>query len=142
MRRNNRVDTFHATATNFYSVYVKILCRTWLVEKCFFSNFRNTLPTFVFTLFEQGGLNQMIFLLRILLLLFASSCTSFGKYLGSSVKPLSLSALLYILVDLLNISSLDDVSDICLAIDFGSCFKIFGGWFKFLLIQMWILLGF
>ena len=46
----------------------------------------------------------MIFLLSFLLLLFPSSCTTSGKYLSSSVKPLSFSALLYILIDLLNIA--------------------------------------
>ena len=113
---------------------LKILCRIWLAGKCFFSNFRNTLPTLIFTIFELSGLNQMIFLLCFLPSLFSSYCTSSGKYLSSSVKPFFFSTLLLILTDLLNISSLDKISDICLGIDFSTCFKIFGGWFEFILM--------
>ena len=134
MRSNNKVDISHATATSFYSVSVKILCRIWLFGKCFFSNFRNTLSELVITVLEQGGLNQIFSLFRFLPSLFSSCRTSFGKYLSSPVKPLSLSSLLQILIDLLNISSMEDVSDICFAIDFGSCFKIIGRWFQFLLM--------
>ena len=114
---------FQATITQFYSVLLKILCRLWLAEKCLFSNFKNTLPTLVFAFFEQGGLNQIVFFLHFLSLLFSSCCASFGEYLRTSVKPLSFSALLSILIDLLNIFSLDDVSNIYLAIDFGSSFN-------------------
>ena len=65
----------------------KILCRTWMVGKCSFSNFENTAPTLVFTFFEWDGLNHIIFLLSFLALFFSSYC-------APSAKPLSFSALL------------------------------------------------
>ena len=87
----------------FTLILCKILCRTWMVGKCSFSNFENTAPTLVFKFFEWDGLNHIIFLLSFLALFFSSYC-------APSAKPLSFSALLQILHDLLNISSVDHVS--------------------------------
>ena len=66
----------------------------------------------VFTFLEYGGLNHIIFLLL-------------KKILFECFLPDN--AFWYIEVDLSNLSLLDEVSDILFAIDFGNCFRTFGG---------------
>ena len=103
--------------------------------KCFFSILKNNFPILVFTLKEKGGLNHTIFLL---LFLFSSfrvfSSPSLLLYFNSSLKPLFRSACSYVDFAASKISWLHEISAIRLLTDFGSSFKIFGGWFDCLLM--------
>ena len=89
---------------------------------------RNILPMLVFMLKLYGRLNHMIFLLRFLL--------GEGVEVISivSLKPLILSALLYVGAALSKYSLLQDISDILLLTIDGICLVIVGEWFDCLLM--------
>ena len=88
---------------------------------------------FVFTFNENAGLNRITFLLRLFFSK-VSQWAVFVLYVNLSLKPLFLSASQYIGIELQKLFSLDEMSDIRLAIDFGSCFETIGGWLDFLLM--------
>ena len=95
--------------------------------KFFFSILKNNLPMLVFTLKEKSGLNHVIFLLPFLFSLFlVCPLLSLLLYFSSLLKPLLLSACLYVLFVASKISWLHEISFICLLIALGSSFKIFG----------------
>ena len=120
---------------------LNILCISWSLGKCFDSSCRNVFPILVLTFFEYGGLNHIMFrfLLRFWFssLFFGAGITNFNI----SLKLLSCNASLQILIDLLNTSVFDEVSDKPFSIDFGSCFNIFSGWLECLLIYSGLLPG-
>ena len=60
-----------------------------------------------------------------------SQSAVFLLYVNLSLKPLFLSASEYVGIELQKMFSLDEMSDIRLAIDFGSCFRTIGGWLDF-----------
>ena len=62
MASDNAFYVFHATATNFDGVRLKILLRVDDLGKWVSIRRKNSLPTFDFTFLLNGGLNQMIFL--------------------------------------------------------------------------------
>ena len=90
----------------------------------------------VWTLFEYGGLYQIIFL--ALFLLFPSSCSS---YFNSWLYPLFFSASWYSGFALLNTSSQLEISDSLLLIAEGRFLMITGGWFDFACIYAGVLFG-
>ena len=109
--RYDRVHIFHAAITEV--LLLNIWCILLLTGKCFTSKWQKILSMLVFTFLEYGGLNHIIFLLL-------------KKILFECFLPDN--AFWYIEVDLSNLSLLDEVSDILFAIDFGNCFRTFGGW--------------
>ena len=63
-----------------------------------------------------------------------SQSAVFVLYVNLSLKPLFLSASEYIGIELQKMFSSDEMSDIRLAIDYGSCFRTTGRWLDFLLM--------
>ena len=88
--------------------------------KFFLSILKNNFPMLVFTLKEKGGSNHIIFLLLFLFSLFLVLPLPFLLlYLTSSLKPLLLSACLYVLFAASKISWLYEKSVIRLLFAFG-----------------------
>ena len=58
----------------------------------------------------------------------------FVLYVNFSLKPFFLSTSEYIGIELQKMFSSNEISDIRLAIDFGSCFRTTGGWLDFLMM--------
>ena len=85
---------------------------------------------FVFTFNENAGLNHITVLLRFFFSKVSQSAV-FVLYVNLSLKPLFLSASQYIGIESQKLFSLDEMSDIRLTIDFGSCFKTIGGCLNF-----------
>ena len=112
---------------------LKVLYRGFSFEKCLFTSLKNIFPTFVFTFKENGGLNHITFLLRFFFSEVSQSAV-FVLYVNLSLKQLFLSSYEYVGIELQKMFSLDEISDIRLAIDFGSCFRTIGGWLDFLLM--------
>ena len=84
----------------------------------------------ILTFKEKGGLFHIIF---PFLFFFASLLLIFWSldliYENVSVKPLLFNAVSYVSFALVNTFSSQGMSEIRLFIDFGSSFKILGGWF-------------
>ena len=123
----------------FMAFLLNIFDSAFALGKCFpilgFFSKKNNFPMLVFTLKEKGGLNYIIF---FLLFPFSSFrvCPSLFLFLyfNSSLRLLLRSACLYVVFALSKISWLHEISAIGLLIALGSSFKIFGGWFKCLLM--------
>ena len=112
---------------------LQILCRGFCFGKYLFTSLKTIFPTFVFTFNENGGLNHITFLLHFFFSKVSQSA-AFLLYVNLSLKPLFLSASVYIGIELQKMFSSDEMSDIRLAIDFSSCFRTTGGRLDFLLI--------
>ena len=81
-------------------------------------SFKNILPTIVLTLKQYGGLNHMILHLRVFFL-FVLVLVVFGINVMLSWKPFFLSVSKYIGIDSLKTTSLEEMSEIHLAIVLG-----------------------
>ena len=112
---------------------LKILCRGFYFGKCLFTSLKSIFPTFVFTFNENDGLNHITFLLRFFFSEVSKSA-AFVLYVNLSLKPLFLNASEYIDIELQKMFSSYEISDIRLAIDFGSFFRTTGGWLDFLMM--------
>ena len=85
---------------------------------------------FVFTFNENSGLNHIIFLLRFFFSDVSQSVV-LGLYIKVSLTPLLLRASEYLGIELIKTFLSDEMSDICLAIYFGSCFRTTVRWLDF-----------
>ena len=104
---------------------LKSLCRGLLGGKALSSRDRKSLPMFVFTLVEKGGLNQVTFLLRFFFLVpkfVAGSNSSLWLY------PLLFSASWYGATELSNTSLFADIMDNLLFTPMGIFLMTWGGW--------------
>ena len=104
---------------------LKILFKILPLEKCFLMSFKNIIPIFVLTLGQYGRLNHMILRLRVFFL-FLLALVVFGINVMLSWKLLFLSASEYIGMDSLKATSLEEISEICLAIALGISLIIVG----------------
>ena len=114
-------------------VLLKILRRGFSFRKSLFTSLKNIFPTFVFKFNEHGGLNHITFLLLFLFSEVSQSAV-FVLYVNLSLKPLFPNASEHIGIQLQKMFSSDEMSDIRLTIDFGSCFRTTGAWLDFLLM--------
>ena len=113
---------FHACCN--HQLYILIIISK---KTCLFTSLKNILPTFVFTFNEIGGLNHTTFLLRFFFSEMSQSAV-FALYVNLWLKRLFLRTSEYIEIELQKAFLSDKMSDIRLAIDFGSCFRTTGGW--------------
>ena len=97
---------------------LKILFKLLPLGKCFLMSFKNILPTFVLTLRQYGGLNHMILRLHVFFL-FALVLVVIGIKVTLPWKPCFLSASEYIGIDSIKTTSLEEMSEIRLAIALG-----------------------
>ena len=97
---------------------LKILFKLLPLGQCFLMSFKNILPTFVLTLRQYGGLNHMILRLHVFFL-FALVLVVIGINATLSWKPYFLSASEYIGIDSIKTTSLEEMSEIRLAIALG-----------------------
>ena len=89
-------------------------------------SFKNILPIFDFTLRQHGGLNYMILRLCVFFLL-VLVLVVFGINVMLSWKPLFQSASEYIGINSLKTASLEEMSEISLAIALGISLITVGG---------------
>ena len=102
---------------------LKILFKLLPLGQCFLMSFKNILPTIVLTLRQYGGLNHIILRLRVFLFVLVV----FGINVMLSWKALFLSASEYIGIESLKTTSLEEMSEIRLAIALGISLIIAGG---------------
>ena len=122
----------------------KILCRGYSFGKWLFTSFKNIFPTFVFAFNENGEFNHIIFYYFFCTFSFLRCHVQLCYVLlvKVSLKPLFLSVSEYVGIELRKMYSSDEISDIRLTIDFGSCFRTTGGWLDFLLMETSVLSDF
>ena len=122
--------TFLVQRYLIFTVFLlNIFDRRLVFGKFFLNILKNNCSTLVLTFKENGGLYHITFLR---LFFFASLLLIFWSldliYENVSVKPLLFSASSFVSFALLNTLSSQEMSEICLFIDFGSSFKIYDEW--------------
>ena len=124
MAQDDRGHIWHTAIINFNIVFVACLVKPVVFREMVVIRFRNSWPIFVSMFSLYGGLNQTMFLLRLLIVFVAFASFRYFKLIS---YPLSWRALLYIGAVLSNSFS-DDESWVrwSFTID-GICFFIEGG---------------